>query len=1360
MSAPAHYARDPGTFLDRHPLHSSVAPRIVLRLLRLAFSLVVAVIVVFLALLVAVRYVVFPNLDPYRDTIAARLSQELGQPVAIGGIEGSWDGWNPRLTLTDVALRDAAAPNAAALLSLPKVQFVVAWTSLAVRDIRLRSLTIERPELTVRRDVGGRFHIGGIEVDVDAPTADLTFVEWLAHQREIVVRDARVVWEDELRGAPPLTLEHVRFKLEQSRVGVRFGLVGSPPPDVAAPVDLRGELVAGSLRDWSTARGRFYLRLDYADVARWRDWVPVLRPVDAGDGALRVWVDFTEGVTTAVVADLELTGVRGHVTPKLPQLDLDYLRGRITWQHTPGRRDITLHDLTFRTRTGEALVPVTMTIVAQESAEGRITGGTLAFDRIDTKPLSELAVHLPLPEQVRSDLVALDLRGSVTQGRFAWTGTPDEPSSFSGTGDFAQLGIAANNALPGAEGVSGRFTFDEMRGELTLDSRDVRVRLPQVFADALVFTTASGTVRWVRAPDEVKVILDDVKFATAHTSGSASGSWRSQPQGPGLIDLRAQLARGDAQALYRYLPLTLSAELRDWLKASIKSGRASDARMVLVGNLADFPFASAKQGQFLVTFKVAGATIDYADGWPPITGVDGDVKFEGPGMAIEAHRGLLQGATVGPMTMNIPDLDVEHPVLTVRGKAEGPTAAFLDFIAASPVDAWIDHSTRGITASGNGRLDLSFTLPLGTAQATAVAGDFEFMGNEVDIPGVPTLADVVGHLDFSDHAMQARDLSAALFGGEAKIGLVAADGTLRVTAEGTADAAALRRDFDSAFMERVSGSAPWRLTASVRDGVPAWTVTSDLVGVAIAAPSPVGKAAAERATLRVDRRDRSGKGVEDTLVVDYRSNLRLVAQRRLGPHGAEVERALVALGPGAARESTAPQPGLWIRGTIDDLDLDEWIAVMARTTASAGAVPGAPAAPEEGLRLSGVELAARRLDVFGRALHDVTLAATRAGDDWRIRTKGREAEGTATWQAAAPTRPNGRIVARLARLVPPGPAELHPLHSESADATKPRTAWPELDVVADSFFLRGHDTGRLELRAQPAGGDWRIDKLALVSAEGRIDATGGWRVTREPPLTDLALTLATENAGAFLARFGYPVAVRNTPTKISGELRWAGGPNDFDYPTLAGRLTLATGAGQFTKIDPGIGKLLGVLSLQELPRRITLDFRDVFSEGFAFDRIEGDFAIERGLMTTDNLTLWGPAAQVALRGDIDLAAETQKLTVRVKPALSTMFSAGAAVLFLANPVVGAAVGAGTLLAQKLFDNPLDQIFSYEYLVTGPWVDPRVEQVSRTPMTMPGAPAAPGDNAGSPDVSSTSPRTAGAPATDATPDARSPAVAPQ
>jgi len=153
-----------------------------------------------------------------------------------------------------------------------------------------------------------------------------------------------------------------------------------------------------------------------------------------------------------------------------------------------------------------------------------------------------------------------------------------------------------------------------------------------------------------------------------------------------------------------------------------------------------------------------------------------------------------------------------------------------------------------------------------------------------------------------------------------------------------------------------------------------------------------------------------------------------------------------------------------------------------------------------------------------------------------------------------------------------------------------------------------------------------------------------------------------------------------------------------------------------------------VLSLQALPRRLTLDFRDVFSEGFAFDTIAGKTTITKGVMATGDLRLAGPAARVDISGEADLAKETQRLNVRVLPSLSSTFSgataAGALLLLAANPLVAAAVGAGAFLAQKVMKDPLEQMFAYDYRISGSWSDPVVERVgARAPPAAPGTPVA-------------------------------------
>ncbi|MEO8752971.1 MAG: DUF3971 domain-containing protein, partial [Casimicrobiaceae bacterium] len=1004
-----------------------MAPSITLRCLRFATDAILAAVFLCCALLLAIRFIVFPNLDDYREAIASKLGKELGQPVAIASIAGSWDGWNPKLSITGFAIRDGTNPAAPPVLLLPRVDLVVAWTSLLVLDLRLRELAIDSPELSVRRDASGRLHVAGVEIDPSTQGDDTRFTDWLLRQREINVRNALLTWKDDLRDAPPLVLDHVMFTLQQSYGHHRFGLVGNPPPALASPLDFRGEITATSSKDWRAAKGRFYVRLDYADVAQWRAWIPVLRPVESGQGAVRVWFDFADGKPTNVVADLELTGVRGRVAANLPQGDLSHLGGRITWKSSPGRRELATQGLSFRAQSGQELAPValTMAFTLDESAEGAITGGDVTFDTLDVAPLSVLAEHLPFPEKWRQDLVAFALRGSVTGGKFSWQGPPDAPTKYSGGGAFSRLAIAANEALPGASGVSGSFTFDETHGDLKLESRDMRVSLPRVFADMLMFDTASGAVHWSKGDDGLRIGIDNVRFVTPHTSGTASGSWRSRPQGPGIIDLRAQLARADAKNLYAYLPLTLDRHVRDWLRFGVKQGIATDVKIALAGDLADFPFADPKRGQFLVTFHATDATLDYVEGWPEITAIDADVKFEGTGLAIDAKSGRIFGAQVGPVKVDIPHLGVQFPLLTIAGEATGTTTDFLRFVDESPVAEWTEHFTDGMQATGNGKLTLDVQLPLGKGSGVKVTGDYQFIGNQLRVPGVPALAQVNGHLVFTDLTMQSRDLSAETFGGTTKIAVSSAEGRVRIAANGTANLALLKGELELPVLQRISGIGEYQFNALVRAEGASWTLASDLKGVTIELPAPLGKDAVEAAAIRIERSEASGKANEDLMTVAYRGDLRFVAHRLLGKDSSTVDRALLLLGPAAARSATPDRPGLWVRGQIGDLDLDEWLALYAKE-APKGATGGAAEKAAGALELNGIDLETKRIDIFSRVLHDLKVVALRSDTDWRLRLSGREVEGTAVWRGPAAGLPNGRVMARLTRFMPPGPDELHP----------------------------------------------------------------------------------------------------------------------------------------------------------------------------------------------------------------------------------------------------------------------------------------------------------------------------------------------
>ena len=161
-----------------------------LSITRFLSATAVAAFALFCVLLLAIRFIVFPRIEDYREQIVAKLSAELGQPVAMAGIETGWQGWNPRLTIRGVQVHDGGQPTEPALVDLPRVDLVLSWTSLPLLDLRFKQIRIDHPQLSVRRDAQGRLHVAGIEIDPERQSDDTRVTEWLLRQESIVVNDA------------------------------------------------------------------------------------------------------------------------------------------------------------------------------------------------------------------------------------------------------------------------------------------------------------------------------------------------------------------------------------------------------------------------------------------------------------------------------------------------------------------------------------------------------------------------------------------------------------------------------------------------------------------------------------------------------------------------------------------------------------------------------------------------------------------------------------------------------------------------------------------------------------------------------------------------------------------------------------------------------------------------------------------------------------------------------------------------------------------------------------------------------------------------------------------------------------------
>ena len=1268
----------------------------------------------FIALVLALRYSILPNIEQHRPAIEQIVSRGLGQTVNIGRIEASWEGINPDLTLHDVSILDAAGRPA---LAFSRVEAILSWWSVPSAKLKLRLLRIVEPTLNLRRDPQGRFFVAGLPLNGNEGGGDVS--DWILAQRKIRIQDATLVWEDELRQAPVLRLESLNFGLDSFGRHHRFGLTAIPPGELASRIDVRGDFRGADLdllEDWA---GTAFAEIDYIDLAAWRKWIDYPVALPHGRGALRSWVGFSHGALREITADFSLSDVSMRLAREIPSLDLTSMSGRIVANLSKSGFVVKGRGIELETRPvprrkgapepGIRIEPTDFHVEWQPQEGGQEgaqeVAGSASATRLDLAALGRLAERLPLDGQTRRLLVDYAPRGLVSGLNVRWKGNAERLQSYGLKAEFERMALNAQGYFPGFSGISGSLEATEIGGSVNLAAQQSGIDLPSVFPVSLIeLDSLKAQANWRIGKDGVEVDLARMEFAGPEAAGSAKGVYRLSGNGPGEIDLTAALTRADARAVWRYMPHVVGEGARHWLRDSLIAGKASEAKLTLKGDLSDFPFLDKRKGEFLVTVKAQDVVLDYANGWPRIEGIRGDLRFEGNGMLVDAHEGTILGAKLSRTRAEIPDLEAPISTLLVKGKAEGTTAEFLRFIEQSPVAERIDHFTEDMRAVGNGHLDLSLKIPLDERKLgdSRIEGIYRFLNNEVLVDSaLPPLRQVNGTVQFSGSDLRVPEINANLFGGPLKIkGGLQKDGRVVIVANGTVNVEQMRKQGDSALLSRLSGSAGYHGEVQINKRNADFVLETSLVGLASTLPAPFAKAAGDALPLHFEKRllaaATPGKGerppkseaVHDQLSASLGSVLSAKLIRRKQKDGFVVERGAIGIG----RTQNLPESGVVIGVTGRTIDADEWRSFFAASSPAGGDSASSPASAV-------LNLQAQDLKLFGRHLHDVDMDARSSTGQWRVRVKSQQADGEVLWDGAG----RGKLTARLKRLAIDAADEPDaPEGKESEDAVH---ELPALDIVAEEFRLGGRQFGHLDLQARNEGGVWKLNRIQMNSPFGTISGNGRWLASGGRNQTQLDFKLESADVGRMLERMGYPGAIRGATAKLDGQVGWKGSPVGFDFASLNGDMSLEAARGQFVKLDPGAGKLIGLISLQSLPRRIALDFRDVFSEGFAFDTITAKLNVQNGVMRTDRLLIEGTSARIAMRGEVDLKRETQRLSVNVQPEVGSTAALGIAI---AHPVVGVA----TLLAHKVLQNPLNQMFGFDYQVTGTWGDPKVERISR------------------------------------------------
>jgi uncharacterized protein (TIGR02099 family) len=1328
-------------------------------LARVLTGLVIAAWSLLLIAWLTLHWGILPHIEQWRPQIEQRASSALGVPVRIGNISVRSSAWIPSLELKDVVLEDKQSRPA---LQLPHVVAALSARSLLVLELRFEQLFIDGAQLEIRRDKQGRVFVAGLEVNSPNQGGDNDAADWFFNQPEFVIRNGSLNWTDEQRGAPTLSLSDVDLVIRNGLRSHEMRLDATPPAAWGERFSLRGRFTQPLLTDsgdWNRWSGLLFAQLPRADVSELRRYVSLPFELSEGDGALRGWLNVRDGKMLAASVDLALREVTMRLSKTVDPLVLEQIEGRLSAQRGPEGWSLAAKQFGFVTGDGIRWPRGDMSVHWNQVEGQPPMGGEFAAQRLDLALMAQVASRVPLGEAVNKLLIELDPKGVARDLSARWTGPLDAPTAYQVKGMLYSLSLAAKPAAeangvgrPGLHNATISLNATEKGGNAKLSMNDGDLDFPGVFAQSVVpLNQMSAALQWhidsaktAGTPSKVSLQLKDMKFVNADLQGELSGNWTTGPgtgfarggRYPGRIELNGKVSRGLATRVARYLPLGIPEDTRTYVTHAVKSGNVSDMTLRVKGDLWDFPFnrlTNPKEGEFRIASHVddvnfayvpsipaSGSRPAYDSPWPAFTKMRGELIFDRATMEIRNAQARVYGVDLTKVSGGIRNLS-ERSVLTIEGGARGPLQDMLRYVDASPVGTWTNKALSQAVGTGIADLKLSLSIPFADADHSTVKGSIAFAGNDIRItPDTPLLGAANARVDFTHKGFTIVGGMARVLGGDASFeGGTLADGSLRISGQGIVTADGLRRASELGGLTRLAtafaGQTAYRMTLGMNHGHAELGITSSLVGMALDLPPPLRKSADTALATRLSTSVApdslaTGQAARDTLRFELGNLVNAQYVRDVSGEKARVLRG----GIGVMEAAPTPVSGVAANINLTSVNTDAWEAA-GNKLAGPVSTNAASDSPAGGYIPTIFAVRAQEMVTGSRRLTKVVIGASQEDGLWRANLDAEQLNGYIEYRPArrgASSGAAGRVFARLSRLsLPKSDAD----NVETLLDQQP-TSVPALDIVVDELELRGKRLGRVEIEAlnrisgegRDTSREWRLTRLAMTTPEAKFVANGQWISSHVPARRRAVLNFKLDlaDSGALLDRLGTAQAVRGGKGSLAGQVSWLGSPLALDYPSLSGQVNVAIDSGQFLKVQPGAARLLSVLSLQSLPRRLALDFRDLFQEGFAFDSLTGDVSINQGVAHTNNLRMRGVQAAVLMEGSADIEHETQDLRVIVVPEIN----AGTA--SLAYAVINPAIGLGTFLAQYFLRKPLAQAGTREFHVTGPWSDPKVDRVQR------------------------------------------------
>ncbi|MBM4207874.1 MAG: TIGR02099 family protein [Gammaproteobacteria bacterium] len=1226
--------------------------------------------------------VALTGVERYKSDLETRISALVGTPVKFGKLSANMRGVSPELVVKDIKFTPLLKTENTSL-HFQEIRFGInLGRFLLTRDsLSSSSVTVVGATLNTYRNTNGDLVVEGLKAGKGQPL-------WLLQGRKYELLQSHVTWQDKLKQARPVILDNVNVAIINQGDNHRINALAKTPESLGEGLTAIVNFT-GAINRPEAINGKLYLKADRLKLSEiLSPYLPEEFGLTAGIADLSLWGQWQQGALALAQTEARLENA---VLAKKAQgnFRINQLDTQINWQHKAeqwqadvGRFNLETPDSSKKTvkKWPEAV----FSVAVEQNAEASIKSIKLYAKQMDIAETAAMAQFfaskMETTREVINKLAQAQLTGVLKD--FSMFVQP-ESEVFAVAGWFNGVSFASQETLPGLTNISGQVKGSDEQGVIELISQNSQLHLPALFAKPLVFSRINGQSGWRKTAEGWRISSPSmVLINPAFSSESRVSIDIPDTEEKPFLDVQIAVNSEDVSKLKDYLPTqVMNEKLKSWLSNAFVNGKISNGGFLIYGKAGDFPFNDGS-GVFEGSLEVINGELNYHPQWPRISGINGTVTFDKNNLTGRFHYGVIEKAVINKTDMLISSLGIE-PMLTINGEGQGEVNQGLAILQHSPLAERVNPLLTGISAQGSAKAFLNLEIPLHTGKEIKVDGKAQLINDQMTVNRLGLkITGINGDLKFDNKGIYGEKIQGVALNHPIQANISQAEQHTMVDVSGKASVSAVENLFNLPDSKVADGESDYLLELKIpkivdNDNPFDIQVKSTLEGVALNVPGLMvkSKEQAKPSVFNVKLTDQEALPVE----LDFNSELKAAVS--LNATEKKLNSGHILIGKGEPKQRKTP--GIKLEVSQENLALQDWLGMASDRQSGA-----------TGNNVNEVTIHSQSAYWQKTRLGPFNLTLTRNGQNW----DGDIDSVFGTGKFVLPLDSNG---------VNPTVLNMDSINLTALKQLKLQEGTvgnsgfkPYIHINSKKTLWQSENLGALTLQTERMPNGIKIKKLDLIGADEKLFMTGNWKETGIKSVTHINGKLEMTKADELFDRLNIIKDLTKTSGVINFKLNWAAPPWHISLPTLQGTLDAKLKDGRILSIEPGFGRLLGMIAVAQWIKRLQLDFSDVYEEGLTFNSIKGHFDVLNGNARSKDLVIDAVPAKITIAGDTNLVNQTVDHVITVVPkSLDALPIAGTIVSKISSMVGKTLTGT----------DPEEFFISKQYLVKGSWSDIRIKQ---------------------------------------------------